>query len=74
VAAAFRPELVRMEPVWVDIELKGEHTLGQTVAYLDSAHRAWFGDKTNCEACLDLIDMQGFADLIDERVPAPLRA
>ena len=74
VAIAIRPELVRMEPVWVDIELKGEHTLGQTVAYLDPSHRAWFGDKPNCEACLDLIDVQGFADLMDERVLVPLRA
>jgi purine nucleosidase len=32
-AAAFRPELLRWEPVYVDVELQGSLTLGETVAY-----------------------------------------
>lgn len=32
-AAAFRPELLRWEPVYVDVELQGSLTMGETVAY-----------------------------------------
>lgn len=74
VAVTFRPELVRTEPTWVDVEVEGKLTLGETIAFLDPMHKAWFGDKTNCDASLELVDVEGFADLIDERVLAPLRA
>ena len=32
-AAAFQPELLTWEPVYVDVELRGSLTLGETVAY-----------------------------------------
>jgi purine nucleosidase len=32
-AAAFRPEMITWEPVYVDVELAGSLTLGETVAY-----------------------------------------
>src|SRR5713226_2457953 len=41
-AAAFQPELITWEPVYVDVELHGTLTLGETVAYfgrLHSTHR-----------------------------------
>jgi len=32
-AAAFQPDLLTWEPVYVDVELQGALTLGETVAY-----------------------------------------
>ncbi len=37
-SAAFQPEMITWEPAYVDVELVGSHTLGETVAYF--AHRA----------------------------------
>jgi len=74
VALSFRPELARSERTWVEIETSGQFTTGQTVAYLDPQFKAWLGNKTNCDACLELVDVQGFAALVEERVLAPLRA
>ena len=73
VAVAIRPELVRTEPAWVEVETRGRSTYGQTVAYLSPLHKLWTNDRANCEVCLELVDGPGFSRLFAERVLAPLR-
>lgn len=70
-AATIKPELVRTEPCWVDVETKGTLTSGQTVAYLDPITKQWVGDKVNCDVWLGL-DTAGFEALFTERVLEPL--
>jgi pyrimidine-specific ribonucleoside hydrolase len=61
VAAVIAPEIFTMRDFHVDIETKGERTLGMTLADL----RLWTEAKPNVTACLD-IDRPAFIRLICE--------
>ncbi|GMO44763.1 MAG: pyrimidine-specific ribonucleoside hydrolase RihA [Termitinemataceae bacterium] len=59
VAALIAPELFKTKQLHVDIETKGEHTAGMTLADL----RFWTDAKPNVTALVD-IERKGFVDLL----------
>lgn len=71
-AVSFLPELVKMEDAWVEVETTSPLTAGQTIAWFDHLKEVWIGDKSNCRACVQLINNSRFSELINERVLSPL--
>lgn len=71
-AVSFIPELVKMEPAWVEIETISPLTAGQTVAWFGHLKDVWIGNKSNCMACTGLIANDKFASVFNERVLKPL--
>jgi inosine-uridine nucleoside N-ribohydrolase len=63
-AAAFRPDLLCWEPVYVDVELSGALTLGATVAHF---RRRATTPPPNVQAAT-AVDVAGFCDLFLERL------
>jgi inosine-uridine nucleoside N-ribohydrolase len=62
-AAAFRPDLITWEPAYVDVELQGALTLGETVAYF---HRSDV-PSPNLLASVD-VDANAFMELFLSRI------
>ena len=72
VAVSFLPELCEVEPAWVAVETQGEHTAGETVAWLDPGMRkALTGREPNADVAMTL-DAARFHALFEERVVTPL--
>lgn len=63
-AAVFQPDLISWQPAYVDVELTGTLTLGQTVAYI---HRSGMPGPPNMQVSLGA-DAQRFMQLFLERV------
>ncbi|MBX5449065.1 nucleoside hydrolase [Thermogemmatispora sp.] len=63
-AAAFRPELLRWEPVYVDVELSGSQTAGATIA--------WFRRRSQTPPpnvlAATAVDIEGFTTFFLERL------
>ena len=72
-AAAIRPDLVSWQPAYVDVELTGTLTLGETVAYFEQLedidpaleHR----HRSNVQASVG-VDVEQFLDFYTERILA----
>ncbi len=62
--AAFRPDLITWEPVYVDVELSGTLTLGETVAYFNNRPNA---PAPNVQASIG-VDAERFVQLFLDRV------
>jgi inosine-uridine nucleoside N-ribohydrolase len=62
-AAAFRPDLITWEPVYVDVELQGSLTLGETVAYFRRSDTP----SPNLRASV-AVDADAFMDLFLSRI------
>ena len=61
VANVIKPELFTTMPYHIDIECRGKHTTGMTLA----DRRPWSNAAPNVNACVD-VDRKGFIDLIIE--------
>jgi inosine-uridine nucleoside N-ribohydrolase len=72
-AAALRPDLIRWEPAYVDVELAGTLTLGATVAYFeqrqDTDSTPVFRHPPNIQASMG-VDVEQFLDFYMERILA----
>ena len=65
-AAAFRPDLLTWEQAYVDVELNGTLTLGETVGYFPRPNSP-FAYTPNVLASVD-VDIEGFIQLYMERI------
>ena len=63
-AAAFQPDLISWKEAYVSVELTGNHTLGETVAYLPPYEAA---GAPNVQASVD-VDAERFCALFVERI------
>lgn len=62
-AAAFQPDLIHWEPAYVDVELHGTNTLGETVGYFQQPD----APQPNAQVSLD-VDKERFVHLFIERL------
>ena len=62
-AAAFQPDLIAWEPAYVEVELNGTHTLGETVAYFRRSDTP----AANIQASI-AVDAPRFTDMFLERI------
>ncbi len=62
-AAAFQPDLITWEPAFVDVELAGTLTLGETVAYFQRPH----APTPNMQVSTG-VDSRRFIDMFMERI------
>ena len=67
VAAAIDPRLVRTKPYVVDVETRGELTLGMTIADRRDPRRVWRRREPNVDVCVS-VDGDRFMELFMERV------
>lgn len=67
-AAAFRPDLLTWEEAYVDVELAGALTLGETVGFFANSGRS-LPHPPNVLASVD-VDIESFIDLYVERLRA----
>lgn len=67
-AAAFRPDLLTWQEAYVDVELTGKLTLGETVGFFARPDRP-FPHPPNVLASVD-VDAEGFIQLYVERIQA----
>jgi inosine-uridine nucleoside N-ribohydrolase len=71
-AAAFRPELLTWEEAYVDVELAGTLTLGETVGFFAGSGKP-LPHTPNVLASVD-VDVESFIDLYVERIQATFAA
>ena len=67
-AAAFQPDLLAWEPVYVDVELQGTLTLGETVAYFGRPN----APPPNVQAAVG-VDAERFVKLFMQRIEERFR-
>lgn len=65
-AAAFRPDLLTWQPAYVDVELTGQLTLGETVAFFEAPGKP-LPHTPNALAAVD-VDVEGFIAFYLEQI------